>query len=172
MRYRKRDKFVIFNRVSCEYYLNQMKSYALRDLKDEAKKMRTNFRKFSKIIDNIYDENKILPLEFFFNEIKRIDKKDSAIFYLRFIGDGELLETFPQSIKPLKLPIIKKEGEIIFHLKKNKIEIDLKLKNYLKNLHEISKCLKKEVEIYNCDLQKKLKIKGMKLYKKNSSRGW
>ena len=34
-----RDKFVIFNGVSCECYLNRMRNYALRDLKDEAKKL-------------------------------------------------------------------------------------------------------------------------------------
>lgn len=167
-----RDKFVIFNGVSCECYLNRMRNYALRDLKDEAKKMRTGLKKFSEVIEEIHEKNKIEPLEFLYEEIKRIDKKDVAIFYLKFTGNDELLETFPDSIKPLKLPIIKKEGEIVFVLKKNKIDINLKLKKYLKNLQEGSEALKIKVEKHNKDLLERLKKKGERLYEKISLRGW
>lgn len=167
-----RDKFIAFNRISCDYYLGEMKKYAIRDLKDETKKMVTSFNQFSKVIENIHNKNKIEPLKFLYEEIRRIDKKDSAIFHLKYIGNGELLETFPKLIKPLKLPIIRKEKEIIFILKKNENEINIKLEFYLKNLHEISECLKKEIESYNNDLLEKLNKIGIKLYEKISLRGW
>ena len=58
------DRFVIFTGTICSTYLNRMRDYAMRDLENETKKGKTNFLKFSKIVDNIYNENKIESLNF------------------------------------------------------------------------------------------------------------
>ncbi|MEJ6467218.1 hypothetical protein [Fusobacterium ulcerans] len=57
-------------------------------------------------------------------------------------------------------------------MKKNKIDINLKLKKYLKNLQEVSEALKIKVEKHNKDLLERLKKKGERLYEKISLRGW
>ena len=153
-----------------------MRDYALRDLENETKKGKTNFLKFSKIVEKIYKENKIDYLNFSYGEIKKIVEKNKIIFSLPFSGSGELLKVSPNSIEGLKLPVMRREEEIIFSLKetefKNEHEIKEELINLLDKINEICSFLKKEIEGYNKELADMLKEKSVELYEKISFRSW
>lgn len=170
------DRFVIFTGTICSTYLNRMRDYAMRDLENETKKGKTNFLKFSKIVEKIYNENKIESLNFSYDEIRKIEEKNRIIFSLPFSGSGELLKVSPDTIDGLKLPVMRKEEEIIFSLKetefKNEHEIKEELVNLLTKINEICSFLKKEIENYNKDLANMLKEKSVELYEKISFRTW
>lgn len=170
------DRFIIFTGTICSTYLNRMRDYALRDLENETKKGKTNFLKFSKIVEKIYKENKIDYLNFSYGEIKKIVEKNKIIFSLPFSGSGELLKVSPDSIEGLKLPVMRREEEIIFSLKetefKNEHEIKEELVNLLDKINEICSFLKKEIEGYNKELADMLKEKSVELYEKISFRSW
>ena len=102
------DRFVIFTGTICSTYLNRMRDYAMRDLENETKKGKTNFLKFSKIVEKIYNENKIESLNFSYDEIRKIEEKNRIIFSLPFSGSGELLKVSPDTIDGLKLPVMRK----------------------------------------------------------------
>lgn len=116
------DRFVIFTGTICSTYLNRMRDYAMRDLENETKKGKTNFLKFSKIVEKIYNENKIESLNFSYDEIRKIEEKNRIIFSLPFSGSGELLKVSPDTIDGLKLPVMRKEEEIIFSLKETEFK--------------------------------------------------
>ncbi|WP_462424300.1 hypothetical protein [Fusobacterium ulcerans] len=170
------DRFVIFTGTICSTYLNKMRDYAMRDLENETKKGKTNFLKFSKIVEKIYNENKIESLNFSYDEIRKIEEKNRIIFSLPFSGSGELLKVSPDTIDGLKLPVMRKEEEIIFSLKetefKDEHEIKEELVNLLTKINEICSFLKKEIENYNKDLANMLKEKSVELYEKISFRTW
>ncbi|MDH6459158.1 hypothetical protein M2102_002808 [Fusobacterium sp. PH5-7] len=170
------DRFVIFTGTICSTYLNRMRDYAMRDLENETKKGKTNFLKFSKIVEKIYNENKIESLNFSYGEIRKIEEKNRIIFSLPFSGSGELLKVSPDTIDGLKLPVMRKEEEIIFSLKetefKDEHEIKEELVNLLTKINEICSFLKKEIENYNKDLANMLKEKSVELYEKISFRTW
>ncbi|WP_308008239.1 hypothetical protein [uncultured Fusobacterium sp.] len=170
------DRFIIFTGTICSTYLSRMRDYALRDLENETKKGKTNFLKFSKIVEKIYKENKIDHLNFSYGEIKKIVEKNKIIFSLPFSGSGELLKVSPNSIEGLKLPVMRREEEIIFSLKetefKNEHEIKEELINLLDKINEICSFLKKEIEGYNKELADMLKEKSVELYEKISFRSW
>ena len=170
------DRFVIFTGTICSTYLNRMRDYAMRDLENETKKGKTNFLKFSKIVEKIYNENKIESLNFSYDEIRKIEEKNRIIFSLPFSGSGELLKVSPDTIDGLKLPVMRKEEEIIFSLKetefKDEHEIKEELVNLLTKINEICILLKKEIENYNKDLANMLKEKSVELYEKISFRTW
>ncbi|WP_462354966.1 hypothetical protein [Fusobacterium ulcerans] len=170
------DRFVIFTGTICSTYLNRMRDYAMRDLENETKKGKTNFLKFSKIVEKIYNENKIESLNFSYDEIRKIEDKNRIIFSLPFSGSGELLKVSPDTIDGLKLPVMRKEEEIIFSLKetefKDEHEIKEELVNLLTKINEICSFLKKEIENYNKDLANMLKEKSVELYEKISFRTW
>ncbi|BBA51202.1 hypothetical protein [Fusobacterium varium] len=170
------DRFIIFTGTICSTYLSRMRDYALRDLENETKKGKTNFLKFSKIVEKIYKENKIDYLNFSYGEIKKIVEKNKIIFSLPFSGSGELLKVSPNSIEGLKLPVMRREEEIIFSLKetefKNEHEIKEELINLLDKINEICSFLKKEIEGYNKELADMLKEKSVELYEKISFRSW
>ncbi|RGY62556.1 hypothetical protein DXA30_12105 [Fusobacterium ulcerans] len=170
------DRFVIFTGTICSTYLNRMRDYAMRDLENETKKGKTNFLKFSKIVEKIYNENKIESLNFSYDEIRKIEEKNRIIFSLPFSGSGELLKVSPDTIDGLKLPVMRKEEEIIFSLKetefKDEHEIKEELGNLLTKINEICSFLKKEIENYNKDLANMLKEKSVELYEKISFRTW
>lgn len=170
------DKFIIFTGTICSAYLNRMRDYALRDLENETKKGRTNFLKFSKIVERIYKENKIEHLNFSFGEIKKIVEKNRVIFSLPFSGSGELLKVSPDSIEGIKLPVMRKEEEIIFFLKetefKNEHEIKEELVSLLSKINEICSFLRKEIERYNKELADMLKERSVETYEKISFRSW
>ena len=170
------DRFVIFTGTICSTYLNRMRDYAMRDLENETKKGKTNFLKFSKIVEKIYNENKIESLNFSYDEIRKIEEKNRIIFLLPFSGSGELLKVSPDTIDGLKLPVMRKEEEIIFSLKetefKDEHEIKEELVNLLTKINEICSFLKKEIENYNKDLANMLKEKSVELYEKISFRTW
>ncbi|EHO81505.1 hypothetical protein [Fusobacterium ulcerans] len=170
------DRFVIFTGTICSTYLNRMRDYAMRDLENETKKGKTNFLKFSKIVEKIYNENKIESLNFSYDEIRKIEEKNRIIFSLPFSGSGELLKVSPDAIDGLKLPVMRKEEEIIFSLKetefKDEHEIKEELVNLLTKINEICSFLKKEIENYNKDLANMLKEKSVELYEKISFRTW
>ena len=170
------DKFNIFTGTICSTYLNRMRDYALRDLENETKKGKTNFLKFSKMVEKIYKENKIEYLNFSYGEIKEIVEKNKIIFSLPFSGSGELLKVSPDSIEGIKLPVMRKEENIIFSLKetefKNEHEIKEELINHLTKINEICSFLKKEIESYNKDLADMLKEKSIELYEKISFKSW
>ncbi|AVQ28948.1 hypothetical protein C4N20_12935 [Fusobacterium ulcerans] len=170
------DRFVIFTGTICSTYLNRMRDYAMRDLENETKKGKTNFLKFSKIVEKIYNENKIESLNFSYDEIRKIEEKNRIIFSLPFSGSGELLKVSPDTIDGLKLPVMRKEEEIIFSLKetefKDEHEIKEELINLLTKINEICSFLKKEIENYNKDLANMLKEKSVELYEKISFRTW
>ncbi|GAA6323360.1 hypothetical protein [Fusobacterium ulcerans] len=170
------DRFVIFTGTICSTYLNRMRDYAMRDLENETKKGKTNFLKFSKIVEKIYNENKIESLNFSYDEIRKIEEKNRIIFSLPFSGSGELLKVSPDTIDGLKLPVMRKEEEIIFSLKetefKDEHEIKEELVNLLTKINEICSFLKKEIENYNKDLANMLKEKSVELYEKISFRTW
>ena len=148
----------------------------MRDLENETKKGKTNFLKFSKIVEKIYNENKIESLNFSYDEIRKIEEKNRIIFSLPFSGSGELLKVSPDTIDGLKLPVMRKEEEIIFSLKetefKDEHEIKEELVNLLTKINEICSFLKKEIENYNKDLANMLKEKSVELYEKISFRTW
>lgn len=160
------DKFVIFNGVLCSKYLTRMKGYAERDLDDELKKRKIGFSEFLKITEKIYNQNKIESLKFKYNELDKIIDGSNLIFSLPFSGCSELLNVYPNTLKSIKLPVLKKEEEILFILKRDEKNIKLKsdLKNILIRINEISLILKKEVESYNNDLKIMLKRKEEELY--------
>ena len=160
------DKFIIFNGVLCSKYLTRMKGYAERDLEDELKKRKINFSEFLKITEKVYNQNKIESLKFKYSELDKIIDGTDLIFSLPFSGCEELLNVYPNSLQGIKLPILKKEEEILFVLKKNEKKIKLKndLKNILIKINEVSLVLKKEVENYNNDLKTMLKKKEEELY--------
>lgn len=137
---------------------------------------KTNFLKFSKIVEKIYNENKIESLNFSYDEIRKIEEKNRIIFSLPFSGSGELLKVSPDTIDGLKLPVMRKEEEIIFSLKetefKDEHEIKEELVNLLTKINEICSFLKKEIENYNKDLANMLKEKSVELYEKISFRTW
>ena len=170
------DRFVIFTGTICSTYLNRMRDYAMRDLENETKKGKTNFLKFSKIVEKIYNENKIESLNFSYDEIRKIEEKNRIIFSLPFSGSGELLKVSPDTIDGLKLPVMRKEEEIIFSLKetefKDEHEIKEELVKLLTKINEICSFLKKEIENYNKDLANMLKEKSVELYEKISFRTW
>ena len=170
------DRFVIFTGTICSTYLNRMRDYAMRDLENETKKGKTNFLKFSKIVEKIYNENKIESLNFSYDEIRKTEEKNRIIFSLPFSGSGELLKVSPDTIDGLKLPVMRKEEEIIFSLKetefKDEHEIKEELVNLLTKINEICSFLKKEIENYNKDLANMLKEKSVELYEKISFRTW
>ena len=170
------DRFIIFTGTICSTYLSRMRDYALRDLENETKKGKTNFLKFSKIVEKIYKENKIDYLNFSYGEIKKIVEKNKIIFSLPFSGSGELLKVSPNSIEGLKLPVMRREEEVIFSLKetefKNEHEIKEELINLLDKINEICSFLKKEIEGYNKELADMLKEKSVELYEKISFRSW
>lgn len=93
-----------------------------------------------------------------------------------FSGSGELLKVSPDAIDGLKLPVMRKEEEIIFSLKetefKDEHEIKEELVNLLTKINEICSFLKKEIENYNKDLANMLKEKSVELYEKISFRTW
>lgn len=93
-----------------------------------------------------------------------------------FSGSGELLKVSPDTIDGLKLPVMRKEEEIIFSLKetefKDEHEIKEELVNLLTKINEICSFLKKEIENYNKDLANMLKEKSVELYEKISFRTW
>lgn len=144
------DRFVIFTGTICSTYLNRMRDYAMRDLENETKKGKTNFLKFSKIVEKIYNENKIESLNFSYDEIRKIEEKNRIIFSLPFSGSGELLKVSPDTIDGLKLPVMRKEEEIIFSLKetefKDEHEIKEELVNLLTKINEICSFLKKKLK--------------------------
>ena len=160
------DKFIIFNGVLCSKYLTRMKGYAERDLEDELKKRKINFSEFLKITEKVYNQNKIESLKFKYSELDKIIDGTDLIFSLPFSGCEELLNVYPNSLQGIKLPILKKEEEILFVLKKNEKKIKLKndSKNILIKINEVSLVLKKEVENYNNDLKTMLKKKEEELY--------
>lgn len=160
------DKFVIFNGVLCSKYLTRMKGYAERDLDDELKKRKIGFSEFLKITEKIYNQNKIESLKFKYNELDKIIDGSNLIFSLPFSGCSELLNVYPNTLNSIKLPVLKKEEEILFILKRDEKNIKLKsdLKNILIRINEISLILKKEVESYNNDLKIMLKRKEEELY--------
>ena len=160
------DKFIIFNGVLCSKYLTRMKGYAERDLEDELKKRKISFSEFLKITEKVYNQNKIESLKFKYSELDKIIDGTDLIFSLPFSGCEELLNVYPNSLQGIKLPILKKEEEILFVLKKNEKKIKLKndLKNILIKINEVSLVLKKEVENYNNDLKTMLKKKEEELY--------
>ena len=160
------DKFIIFNGVLCSKYLTRMKGYAERDLENELKKRKINFSEFLKITEKVYNQNKIESLKFKYSELDKIIDGTDLIFSLPFSGCEELLNVYPNSLQGIKLPILKKEEEILFVLKKNEKKIKLKndLKNILIKINEVSLVLKKEVENYNNDLKTMLKKKEEELY--------
>ena len=156
------DKFIIFTGTICSTYLNRMRDYALRDLENETKKGKTNFLKFSKMVEKIYKENKIEYLNFSYGEIKEIVEKNKIIFSLPFSGSGELLKVSPDSIEGIKLPVMRKDEH----------EIKEELINHLTKINEICSFLKKEIESYNRDLADMLKEKSIELYEKISFKSW
>lgn len=160
------DKFIIFNGVLCSKYLTRMRGYAERDLEDELKKRKISFSEFLKITEKVYNQNKIESLKFKYSELDKIIDGTDLIFSLPFSGCEELLNVYPNSLQGIKLPILKKEEEILFVLKKNEKKIKLKndLKNILIKINEVSLVLKKEVENYNNDLKTMLKKKEEELY--------
>lgn len=170
------DRFVIFTGTICSTYLSRMRDYALRDLENETKKGKTNFLKFSKIVEKIYNENRIEHLNFSYNEIKKMEEKNRIGFSLPFSGSGELLKVSPDKIEGIKLPVMRKEEEIIFFLKetefKNEHEIKEELGNLLTKINKICGFLKKEIENYNKELADMLKEKSVELYEKISFRAW
>lgn len=160
------DKFIIFNGVLCSKYLTRMRGYAERDLEDELKKRKISFSEFLKITEKIYNQNKIESLKFRYSELDKIIDGTDLIFSLPFSGCEELLNVYPNSLQIIKLPVLKKEEEILFILKKNKKKINLKsdLKDILIKINEVSLILKEEVENYNNDLKTMLKRKEKELY--------
>ncbi|MDU1912119.1 hypothetical protein [Fusobacterium sp.] len=168
------DKFIIFTGTICSTYLSRMRDYALRDLENEAKKGKSNFSKFSKTIEKIYNENKIEHLNFSYDKIKKIVEKNRIIFSLPFSGSGELLKVSPDAIAGIKLPVMRKEEHIVFFLKetefKNEHEIKEELVNLLTKINEICSFLKKEIESYNKELADILKEKSIESYEKISFR--
>ena len=160
------DKFIIFNGVLCSKYLTRMRGYAERDLEDELKKRKISFSEFLKITEKVYNQNKIESLKFRYSELDKIIDGTDLIFSLPFSGCEELLNVYPNSLQIIKLPVLKKEEEILFVLKKNEKKIKLKndLKNILIKINEVSLVLKKEVENYNNDLKTMLKKKEEELY--------
>ena len=160
------DKFIIFNGVLCSKYLTRMRGYAERHLEDELKKRKISFSEFLKITEKVYNQNKIESLKFKYSELDKIIDGTDLIFSLPFSGCEELLNVYPNSLQVIKLPILKKEEEILFVLKKNEKKIKLKndLKNILIKINEVSLVLKKEVENYNNDLKTMLKKKEEELY--------
>lgn len=170
------DRFIIFTGTICSTYLSRMRDYALRDLENETKKGKTNFSKFSKIVEKIYNENKIEYLNFSYDKIKKIVEKNRIIFSLPFSGSGELLKVSPDALEGIKLPVMRKEEQIIFFLKetefKNEHEIKEELVNLLSKINEICSFLKKEIESYNKELADMLKEKSVETYEKISFRSW
>ena len=160
------DKFIIFNGVLCSKYLTRMRGYAERDLEDELKKRKISFSEFLKITEKVYNQNKIESLKFRYSELDKIIDGTDLIFSLPFSGCEELLNVYPNSLQIIKLPVLKKEEEILFILKKNKKKINLKsdLKDILIKINEVSLILKEEVENYNNDLKTMLKRKEKELY--------
>ena len=160
------DKFIIFNGVLCSKYLTRMRGYAERDLEDELKKRKISFSEFLKITEKVYNQNKIESLKFRYSELDKIIDGTDLIFSLPFSGCEELLNVYPNSLQIIKLPVLKKEEEILFILKKNKKKINLKndLKDILIKINEVSLILKEEVENYNNDLKPMLKRKEKELY--------
>lgn len=160
------DKFIIFNGVLCSKYLTRMRGYAERDLEDELKKRKISFSEFLKITEKVYNQNKIESLKFRYSELDKIIDGTDLIFSLPFSGCEELLNVYPNSLQIIKLPVLKKEEEILFILKKNKKKINLKndLKDILLKINEVSLILKEEVENYNNDLKTMLKRKEKELY--------
>ena len=160
------DKFIIFNGVLCSKYLTRMRGYAERDLEDELKKRKISFSEFLKITEKVYNQNKIESLKFRYSELDKIIDGTDLIFSLPFSGCEELLNVYPNSLQIIKLPVLKKEEEILFILKKNKKKINLKndLKDILIKINEVSLILKEEVENYNNDLKTMLKRKDKELY--------
>lgn len=160
------DKFIIFNGVRCSKYLTRMRGYAERDLEDELKKRKISFSEFLKITEKVYNQNKIESLKFKYGELDKIIDGTDLIFSLPFSGCEELLNVYPNSLQVIKLPVLKKEEEILFVLKKNEKKIKLKndLKNILIKINEVSLILKKEVENYNNGLKTMLKKKEEELY--------
>lgn len=160
------DKFIIFNGVLCSKYLTRMRGYAERDLEDELKKRKISFSEFLKITEKVYNQNKIESLKFRYSEFDKIIDGTDLIFSLPFSGCEELLNVYPNSLQIIKLPVLKKEEEILFILKKNKKKINLKndLKDILIKINEVSLILKEEVENYNNDLKTMLKRKEKELY--------
>lgn len=161
-----KDKFIIFNGVLCSKYLTRMRGYAERDLEDELKKRKISFSEFLKITEKVYNQNKIESLKFRYSELDKIIDGTDLIFSLPFSGCEELLNVYPNSLQIIKLPVLKKEEEILFILKKNKKKINLKndLKDILIKINEVSLILKEEVENYNNDLKTMLKRKEKELY--------
>ncbi|MFR1675745.1 MAG: hypothetical protein ACLSVP_03530, partial [Fusobacterium sp.] len=100
------------------------------------------------------------------SELDKIIEGSDLIFSLPFSGCDELLNVYPNSLKVIKLPILKKEEEILFSLKRGEKSIKVKndLKNILIKINEISLILKREVENYNNDLKIMLKKKEEELY--------
>lgn len=160
------DKFIIFNGVLCSKYLTRMRGYAERDLEDELKKRKISFSEFLKITEKVYNQDKIESLKFRYSELDKIIDGTDLIFSLPFSGCEELLNVYPNSLQIIKLPVLKKEEEILFILKKNKKKINLKndLKDILIKINEVSLILKEEVENYNNDLKTMLKRKEKELY--------
>ena len=160
------DQFIIFNGVLCSKYLTRMRGYAERDLEDELKKRKISFSEFLKITEKVYNQNKIESLKFRYSELDKIIDGTDLIFSLPFSGCEELLNVYPNSLQIIKLPVLKKEEEILFILKKNKKKINLKndLKDILIKINEVSLILKEEVENYNNDLKTMLKRKEKELY--------
>ncbi|WP_308575685.1 hypothetical protein, partial [uncultured Fusobacterium sp.] len=133
------DKFIIFNGVLCSKYLTRMRGYAERDLEDELKKRKISFSEFLKITEKVYNQNKIESLKFRYSELDKIIDGTDLIFSLPFSGCEELLNVYPNSLQIIKLPVLKKEEEILFILKKNKKKINLKndLKDILIKIKEV-----------------------------------
>ena len=152
--------------VLCSKYLTRMRGYAERDLEDELKKRKISFSEFLKITEKVYNQNKIESLKFRYSELDKIIDGTDLIFSLPFSGCEELLNVYPNSLQIIKLPVLKKEEEILFILKKNKKKINLKndLKDILIKINEVSLILKEEVENYNNDLKTMLKRKEKELY--------
>ena len=115
-------------------------------------------------------------MNFSYNEIKKMEEKNRIGFSLPFSGSGELLKVSPDKIEGIKLPVMRKEEEIIFFLKetefKNEHEIKEELVNLLTKINEICGFLKKEIENYNKELADMLKEKSVELYEKISFRAW
>ena len=105
-------------------------------------------------------------MKFRYSELDKIIDGTDLIFSLPFSGCEELLNVYPNSLQIIKLPVLKKEEEILFILKKNKKKINLKndLKDILIKINEVSLILKEEVENYNNDLKTMLKRKEKELY--------
>ena len=168
------DKFIIFNGMVCSNYLNRMKDYAIRDLENETRKGKTNFTKFSKAAEKIYNDNKIECLKFLYSELEKIADGNRMMFSLPFSGCEELLKVCPDSFSGLRLPVLRREDQIIFFLKEDEDEKNGELKKELKavlvKINEICGALKKEIEIYNRELADMLRKKSQELYEEMSAR--